>query len=122
MRASACRAPRRRSGSVAPHARSRTGSTDGTGWLRSSARSFAFNGDLMARTLKIGAREIGDHTPCYIIAEIGHNHQGNLDKARELFREAKLAGAHAVKLQKRDNRGLYTRAAYEKPYDNENSF
>ena len=76
----------------------------------------------MAGTLKIGAREIGDHTPCYVIAEIGHNHQGSLDKARELFREAKLAGAHAVKLQKRDNRGLYTRAAFEKPYDNENSF
>jgi sialic acid synthase len=76
----------------------------------------------MARTLKIGAREISDHAPCYVIAEIGHNHQGSLDKARELFREAKLAGAHAVKLQKRDNRGLYTRAAFEKPYDNENSF
>ena len=57
-----------------------------------------------------------------MIAEIGHNHQGSLEKARELFREAKLAGAHAVKLQKRDNRGLYTRAAYDKPYDNENSF
>ena len=76
----------------------------------------------MAGTLKIGAREIGEHTPCYVIAEIGHNHQGSLDKARELFREAKLAGAHAVKLQKRHNRGLYTRAAFEKPYDNENSF
>jgi N-acetylneuraminate synthase/sialic acid synthase len=57
-----------------------------------------------------------------VIAEIGHNHQGSLEKARELFREAKLAGAHAVKLQKRDNRGLYTRAAFNKPYDNENSF
>src|ERR671923_2829141 len=76
----------------------------------------------MAGTLKIGAREIGDSSPCYVIAEIGHNHQGSLDKARELFREAKLAGAHAVKLQKRDNRGLYTKAAYDKPYDNENSF
>jgi N-acetylneuraminate synthase/sialic acid synthase len=72
--------------------------------------------------LKIGAHQIGDESPCYVIAEIGHNHQGNLDKARELFREAKLAGAHAVKLQKRDNRGLYTKAAYNKPYDNENSF
>ena len=72
--------------------------------------------------MKIGQREIGDHTPCYVIAEIGHNHQGSLEKAREMFREAKLAGAHAVKLQKRDNRGLYTRAAYNKPYDNENSF
>src|SRR5258705_1135875 len=56
------------------------------------------------------------------MAEIGHNHQGSVEKARELFREAKLAGAHAVKLQKRDNRGLYTRAAYSKSYDNENSF
>ena len=76
----------------------------------------------MAGTIKIGTHEIGDHAQCYVIAEIGHNHQGSLEKARELFREAKLAGAHAVKLQKRDNRGLYTRAAYNKPYDNENSF
>ena len=76
----------------------------------------------MAGILRIGEHEIGDHTPCYVIAEIGHNHQGRVEKARELFREAKLAGAHAVKLQKRDNRALYTRAAYNKPYDNENSF
>jgi N-acetylneuraminate synthase/sialic acid synthase len=72
--------------------------------------------------LTIGTREIGDHAPCYVIAEIGHNHQGSVAKARDLFREAKLAGAHAVKLQKRDNRGLYTKAAFAKPYDNENSF
>jgi N-acetylneuraminate synthase/sialic acid synthase len=76
----------------------------------------------LAGTFKIGAHDIGDHAHCYVIAEIGHNHQGSLEKARELFREAKLAGANAVKLQKRDNRGLYTRAAYNKPYDNENSF
>jgi N-acetylneuraminate synthase/sialic acid synthase len=76
----------------------------------------------VAGTFRIGKHDIGDNTPCYVIAEIGHNHQGSLEKARELFREAKLAGAQAVKLQKRDNRGLYTRAAYNKPYDNENSF
>ncbi|MGE0444013.1 MAG: N-acetylneuraminate synthase family protein [Vicinamibacterales bacterium] len=76
----------------------------------------------MAGTLTIGRHQIGDHTGCYVIAEIGHNHQGSLDKARELFKAAQEAGAHAVKLQKRDNRGLYTRAAYNKPYDNENSF
>jgi N-acetylneuraminate synthase/sialic acid synthase len=76
----------------------------------------------VAGTLKIGTREIGDSTPCYVIAEIGHNHQGSVERARELFKEAKLAGAHAVKLQKRHNRGLYTRAAYNKSYDNENSF
>jgi sialic acid synthase len=76
----------------------------------------------VAGTLTIGSHEIADHARCYVVAEIGHNHQGSLEKARELFREAKLAGANAVKLQKRDNRGLYTRAAFNRPYDNENSF
>ncbi len=59
---------------------------------------------------------------CYVIAEAGHNHQGNLDTAKQLFRAAKESGANAVKLQKRDNRALYTRAMYDQPYDNENSF
>jgi N-acetylneuraminate synthase/sialic acid synthase len=76
----------------------------------------------LAGTINIGKHTIGDDSHCYVIAEIGHNHQGSVQKARELFKEAKLAGAHAVKLQKRNNRGLYTRAAFEKPYDNENSF
>ena len=76
----------------------------------------------MSRTITIGSNEISDASRCYVIAEIGHNHQGDIEKARELFREAKLAGANAVKLQKRDNRRLYTANAYNKPYDNENSF
>ncbi len=76
----------------------------------------------MSATIRIGSREVGDQTDCYVIAEIGHNHQGSVQQCRELFREAKLAGAHAVKLQKRNNRGLFTKAAYDKPYDNENSF
>ena len=76
----------------------------------------------MSATITIGSREVGDHTDCYVIAEIGHNHQGSLQQCRELFREAKAAGAHAVKLQKRNNRGLFTKAAYDKPYDNENSY
>ena len=64
----------------------------------------------LAGTIRIGAHEIGDHTPCYVIAEIGHNHQGSLEKARELFREARLAGAHAVKLaEARQPRPVHTR-------------
>ena len=39
----------------------------------------------------------------YIIAEIGHNHKGSLEFAKQLFLEAKNAGANAVKLQKRNN-------------------
>jgi len=63
-----------------------------------------------------------DGLDCYVIAEIGHNHQGDLSKAKELFRSAKECGVNAVKLQKRDNRTLYTREMYNMPYDNEFSF
>ncbi len=58
----------------------------------------------------------------YIIAEIGHNHQGNLETAFELFKQAKLAGADAVKLQKRDNKSLYTKSFFNEKYDHENSY
>jgi N-acetylneuraminate synthase/sialic acid synthase len=58
----------------------------------------------------------------YLIAEIGHNHQGDIKKAFEHFKIAKLSGAQAVKLQKRDNKSLYTEAFYKKPYENKNSY
>jgi sialic acid synthase len=74
------------------------------------------------RTLTIDGFEIADASDCYVIAEIGHNHQGNIETCKELFDEAKGCGAHAVKLQKRDNRSLYTRDFFNKPYENENSY
>ena len=58
----------------------------------------------------------------FIIAEIGHNHQGNIKTAMQLIKEAKNAGADAVKLQKRDNKSLYTSKFYNSPYDNPNSY
>lgn len=58
----------------------------------------------------------------YLIAEIGHNHQGDIKKAFELFKEAKAAGAHAVKLQKRENKKLYTKEFYNQLYDHRNSY
>ena len=72
--------------------------------------------------LVIDGRLINLEGDCYVIAEVGHNHQGDLETARQLFRAAQEAGAEAVKLQKRDNRSLYTRAMYTQPYDHENSF
>jgi N-acetylneuraminate synthase/sialic acid synthase len=80
------------------------------------------DGSRTDRTLTIDGREISDATECYVIAEVGHNHQGSVDTCKELFDEAKACGADAVKLQKRDNRLLYTRDFFEKPYENENSF
>jgi sialic acid synthase len=74
------------------------------------------------RKMFIDGRLIDDSSECYIIAEIGHNHQGKLKTCMEMFKVAKECGADAVKLQKRDNRILYTQAGYNRPYDNENSY
>jgi N-acetylneuraminate synthase/sialic acid synthase len=76
----------------------------------------------MSRTLTIDGFDIRDEGPCYVIAEIGHNHQGDLGQAKRLIDAAKECGVNAVKLQKRNNRTLYTREFYEQPYDNELSF
>lgn len=76
----------------------------------------------MERKIIFNGQLINDDTDCYIIAEIGHNHQGDLDKAKEMFNVAKACGADAVKLQKRNNRKLFTRELFNKPYDNPNSF
>ena len=58
----------------------------------------------------------------FVIAEIGHNHQGNLSICKDMFRAAKEAGADAVKLQKRNNKTLFTKALYDEPYTSENSY
>ncbi len=74
------------------------------------------------RELVVDGRVIARDGPAYVVAEIGHNHQGDLDKAKALVHAARECGVDAVKFQKRDNRRLFTRAYYESPYDNENSF
>lgn len=76
----------------------------------------------MNRELVIDGKRISDDSDGYVIAEIGHNHQGKLETAKELLRAARECGADAAKFQKRDNRTLYTRALYNQPYDHENSF
>jgi len=76
----------------------------------------------MARTLTIGDKVITDDGEPYVIAEIGHNHQGELDKCKQLFKAAVDAGADAVKLQKRDNRALFTAEAFDAPYNSENAY
>jgi pseudaminic acid synthase len=49
--------------------------------------------------MKIGNKAIGGDNPCFIIAELSANHNGNLDIAIETIRAAKKTGADAIKLQ-----------------------
>lgn len=51
------------------------------------------------RTVTISGREIGEGHPCFIVAEAGTNHEGDLSTAIEMIHEAKEAGADAVKFQ-----------------------
>jgi sialic acid synthase len=74
------------------------------------------------RELVIDETLISDSSDCYVIAEIGHNHQGDLAKCKEMFDAAKWAGCSAVKLQKRENKTLYTEEMYSAPYNSENAF
>ncbi|HEX9732492.1 MAG TPA: N-acetylneuraminate synthase family protein [Thermoanaerobaculia bacterium] len=55
----------------------------------------------MTTQIEIAGRRVGDGEPCYVVAEIGINHNGDLDLARRLVRAAAEAGCDAVKLQKR---------------------
>ena len=74
------------------------------------------------RTMRIGDHILDDASDCFVIAEVGHNHQGDLDTAHRLLEAAAQAGADAVKLQKRDNRHLFTSEFFDSPYVGPNSF
>jgi N-acetylneuraminate synthase/sialic acid synthase len=76
----------------------------------------------MKRQLTIDGFCINDESDCFVVAEIGHNHQGDLDTSKKMIQIANDLGANAVKLQKRDNRKLFTKALYNSPYLSENSY
>ncbi|WP_319468872.1 N-acetylneuraminate synthase family protein [uncultured Pseudodesulfovibrio sp.] len=65
---------------------------------------------------------IGQGHPCFIVAEIGNNHQGEFDLAKEMIDRAAEAGVQAVKFQKRDMEALLTREGRAAPYSGCNSF
>ena len=69
-----------------------------------------------------GNRFIGKGFPTYIIAEIGINHNGSLDIAKELIEYAAKAGVDAVKFQKRTLNEMYRKDFLSMPYANSNSF
>ena len=58
----------------------------------------------------------------FIIAEVGQNHQGDLENAREFVRIYAAVGADAIKFQTRNNKYLFSEDAYIAPYESENAF
>jgi N-acetylneuraminate synthase len=69
-------------------------------------------------TVQIGNRLVGDGQPCYVIAEIGINHNGNVDLAKRLISVAVAAGCDAVKFQKRTVDVVYTAKELATPREN----
>lgn len=63
------------------------------------------------KTVKIGSKIIGEGHPCFIVAEAGSNHNGNLQKALGLIDIAAEAGADAVKFQTFRAEKLYLKNA-----------
>lgn len=67
--------------------------------------------------MQINNKKIGYDFPCYIIGEIGINHNGYLNNALELIEEAKSAGFDAVKFQKRMVKKVYSSEELNMPRD-----
>lgn len=53
------------------------------------------------KQISIGGRQVGDGHPCYLVGEIGINHNGDIDIAKALIDKAIQFGFDAVKFQKR---------------------
>jgi len=69
-------------------------------------------------TVTIGNKKLGAGHPCYVIAEIGINHNGDIDLAKRLISVAVAAGCDAVKFQKRTVEIVYTEKELATPRPN----
>ena len=67
----------------------------------------------MSHTVQIGHHTLGQAGTCYVVAEIGLNHNGDRDLAHQLIEAAAQAGADAVKFQKRTVDRLATGAVLD---------
>jgi N-acetylneuraminate synthase len=65
--------------------------------------------------VNLGGRAVGDGNPCYVLAEVGINHNGDLDIAKRLIDVAMLAGCEGVKFQKRTIDVVYTADELARP-------
>lgn len=63
----------------------------------------------------LGQTKVGDGNPCYVVAEIGINHNGDMDITRKLIDVAAQAGCQAVKFQKRTVDVVYSAEELARP-------
>jgi len=70
---------------------------------------------LHSGAIEIGKRIVGAGHPCFVIAEIGINHNGSVETAKRLVDAAVNAGCDAVKFQKRTVDVVYTREDLDRP-------
>ncbi len=74
----------------------------------------------MIDSIQVGTRRVGNQEPAFIIAEVGVNHNGDVDTAIELIDAAADAGADAVKFQSFSADALATAAAPKAAYQEQN--
>lgn len=76
------------------------------------------------KRIKIGEKIIGNGMPCFIIGEIGINHNGDVELAKKIINAASVAGFDAVKFQKRTVDVVYSEEELlrprESPFGNTN--
>ncbi|XP_024219646.1 sialic acid synthase isoform X2 [Halyomorpha halys] len=65
---------------------------------------------------------VGSKYPTYVIAEVGQNHQGDLEIAKDLIKKAKECGADCVKFQKSCLPEKFTKSTLNLKYDSEHSW
>jgi N,N'-diacetyllegionaminate synthase len=66
------------------------------------------------KSVQFGGVPVGPENPPYIIAEIGSNHNGDMDLCRQLIDAAADAGAHAVKFQSWTENSLIAKEEYDR--------
>jgi len=77
----------------------------------------------MAKDLEIAPNcFVGATHPAFIIAEIGQNHQGDIEIAKQMIKAAKASGADCVKFQKSHLSEKFTAKCLNRPYLSPNSF
>src|SRR6266849_4347315 len=67
------------------------------------------------KVVRIGETLVGPGHPCYVVAEIGINHNGSLELTKQLIDAAAEAGCDAVKFQKRTVDVVYTAEELARP-------